>query len=220
MPDAGVVAPRYKLVIFDFDGTLADSGDWFLSIADDLAERFRFRQVAPDEIEGLRGHTTREVIRYLGIPRWKLPIIARHLHKRLASETHKITLFGGVEAMLAALQSAGVRLALVTSNAEENARAILGPENMARFEQVECGASLFGKAPRYRRVLKRAGLIAGDILSVGDETRDITAARKVGIDAAAVLWGYARRDALTALDPQLLFDSPDDVIASVLGARG
>ncbi|MBA4771491.1 MAG: HAD hydrolase-like protein [Sphingomonas sp.] len=220
MPDAGVVAPRYKLVIFDFDGTLADSGDWFLSIADDLAERFRFRQVAPDEIEGLRGHTTREVIRYLGIPRWKLPIIARHLHKRLASETHKIALFGGVEAMLATLQSAGVRLALVTSNAEENARAILGPDNMARFEQVECGASLFGKAPRYRRVLKRAGLIAGDILSVGDETRDITAARKVGIDAAAVLWGYARRDALTALDPQLLFDSPDDVIASVLGARG
>ncbi|MBA3836887.1 MAG: HAD family hydrolase [Zymomonas sp.] len=215
-----MVAPRYKLVIFDFDGTLADSGDWFLSIADDLAERFRFRQVAPDEIEGLRGHTTREVIRYLGIPRWKLPIIARHLHKRLASETHKIALFGGVEAMLATLQSAGVRLALVTSNAEENARAILGPDNMARFEQVECGASLFGKAPRYRRVLKRAGLIAGDILSVGDETRDITAARKVGIDAAAVLWGYARRDALTALDPQLLFDSPDDVIASVLGARG
>ena len=220
VPDAGVVTPRYKLIIFDFDGTLADSGDWFLSIADDLADRFRFRHVAPDEIEGLRGHTTREVIRYLGIPRWKLPIIARHLHKRLASETHKITLFGGVEAMLAALQSAGVRLALVTSNAEENARAILGPENMARFEQVECGASLFGKAPRYRRVLKRAGLIAGDILSVGDETRDITAARKVGIDAAAVLWGYARRDALTALDPQLLFDSPDDVIASVLGARG
>lgn len=212
--------PRYKLVIFDFDGTLADSGDWFLSIADDVAERFRFRRVAQEEIEGLRGHTTREVIRYLGIPRWKLPIIARHLHKRLASETHKISLFDGIESMLATLQAAGVRLALVTSNAEDNARAILGPTNMARFEQIECGASLFGKAPRYRRVLKHTGLSAVDVLSVGDETRDITAARKVGIDAAAVLWGYARRDVLTALTPALTFESPADVITAVLGTAG
>ncbi|MBY0520333.1 MAG: HAD hydrolase-like protein [Sphingomonas sp.] len=211
-------APRYKMAIFDFDGTLADSGDWFLSIADEVAERFRFRRVPIEEIEALRGHTTREVIRYLGIPRWKLPIIARHLHKRLASETHKIGLFDGVEPMLEALQAAGVRLALVTSNAEDNARAILGPDNMARFEQIECGASLFGKAPRYRRVLKRAGLAAADVLSIGDETRDITAARKVGIDPGAVMWGYARRDVLRALDPVATFEVPDDVVAAVLGS--
>lgn len=208
---------RYRMVIFDFDGTLADSGDWFLSIADEVAERFRFRRVPVDEIEGLRGRTTREVIRHLGIPRWKLPIIARYLHKRLAEEAHKISLFDGVESMLETLQLADIRLALVTSNAEDNARAILGPDNMARFEQVECGASLFGKAPRYRRVLRRAGLTAPDILSVGDETRDITAARKVGIDPAAVIWGYARRDALVALDPVATFDRPDEVVRFVTG---
>lgn len=216
--DATPAYPRYKMAIFDFDGTLADSGDWFLSIADEVAERFRFRRVAQEEIEGLRGHTTREVIRYLGIPRWKLPIIARHLHRRLASETHKIALFDGVEPMLVALQAAGVRLALVTSNAEDNARAILGPDNVARFEQIECGASLFGKAPRYRRVLRRAGLVAHDILSIGDETRDITAARKVGIDAGAVMWGYARRDALSALKPAALFETPGDVYRFVMNA--
>ncbi|MFX8008309.1 HAD hydrolase-like protein, partial [Acinetobacter baumannii] len=65
--------PRYRLVIFDFDGTLADSGDWFLSIADHLADRFNFRKVDPAEIERLRGQSSRYVIRYLGIPRWKLP---------------------------------------------------------------------------------------------------------------------------------------------------
>lgn len=212
--------PRYKMAIFDFDGTLADSGDWFLSIADDLADRFRFRRVPPDEIEGLRGHTTREVIRHLGIPRWKLPIIARHLHKRLAGETDKISLFDGVEPMLATLQAAGIRLALVTSNAEENARAILGADNIARFEQIECGASLFGKAPRYRRVLKRSGLAASDVLSIGDETRDITAARKVGIDAGAVLWGYALREVLNALQPVATFDAPGDVCHFILADAG
>lgn len=212
-------APRYQLVILDFDGTLADSGDWFLSIADDLADRFRFRRVAPGEVEALRGRTTREVIKHLGIPRWKLPIIARHLHRRLAQETEKIALFEGVPALLADLRAAGIRIALVTSNAEHNARAILGEANARHIEQWECGASLFGKAPRFRRVIRRARLPLAAVLSIGDETRDLTAARKVGIDGAAVLWGYANRDILTALGPVTAFEAPAQVLPFVTGPR-
>lgn len=203
--------PRYQLAIFDFDGTLADSGDWFLSIADDLAERFRFRKVDPAEIEGLRGRTSREVVRYLGIPRWKIPAIARHIHKRLASETDRIVLFDGVEAMIAELVASGVRIAIVTSNAEGNVRAILGPEIVAKIEMFECGASLFGKARRFRRVLRKLNVDKEHVIAIGDETRDIVAANKVGVDKAAVLWGYANRAILTALKPDMVFDSPGEV---------
>ena len=212
-------SPRYRLVIFDFDGTLADSGGWFLSIADDLADRFRFRRVAPHEVEELRGRTTREVIRHLGISRWKLPAMARHIHKRLAAETDRIALFDGVPAMIDRLVDAGVRIAVVTSNAEDNARAILGPDIVAKIEMLECGASLFGKAPRFKRVLKKLGVAQADAISIGDETRDLTAARKVGIDAAVVLWGYANRAILTALQPDAMFDSPGEVIDFLLGDR-
>ncbi len=210
-------APRYRLAIFDFDGTLADSGDWFLSIADDLAERFRFRRVEPAEIEALRGRTSREVIRHVGIPRWKLPAIARHIHKRLAAETDKIVLFDGVEAMIAQLVASGVRIAVVTSNAEGNVRAILGPEIVAQIEMFECGASLFGKARRFRRVLRKLDVAKADVIAIGDETRDIVAANKVGIDKAAVLWGYANRAILTALKPEVMFDSPAEVLDYLLG---
>lgn len=210
-------APRYRLAIFDFDGTLADSGDWFLSIADDLAERFRFRRVEPAEIEALRGRTSREVIRHVGIPRWKLPAIARHIHKRLAAETDKIVLFDGVEAMIAQLVASGVRIAVVTSNAEGNVRAILGPDIVAQIEMFECGASLFGKARRFRRVLRKLDVAKADVIAIGDETRDIVAANKVGIDKAAVLWGYANRAILTALKPEVMFDSPAEVLDYLLG---
>ena len=211
--------PRYRLAIFDFDGTLADSGDWFLSIADDLAERFRFRRIDSAEIETLRGRTTREVIRHVGIPRWKLPAIARHIHKRLAGETDRIDLFDGVTDMIDQLVASGVRIAVVTSNAEHNARAILGPDIVAKIDMFECGASLFGKAPRFKRVLRKMGVAHADAISIGDETRDLTAARKVGIDAAAVLWGYANRSILTALKPDVVFDSPAEVIDFMLGTR-
>jgi len=213
------MTPRYALVIFDFDGTLADSGDWFLSIADHLAERFKFRKVAAHEVELLRGRTTSEVIRHLGIPRWKLPAIGRYVHALLAQQTDRIALFDGVVPLLQQLAENGVRIALVTSNAEHNARAILGPANAALIDWFECGASLFGKAPRYRRVLRKSKVALADAISIGDETRDVVAAKKVGIASGAVLWGYANRDALTQLEPDILFDSPDQVRQILLGER-
>lgn len=211
------MSPRFRLVIFDFDGTLADSGDWFLSIADHLAERFKFRSVAPDEVEMLRGRTSSEVIRHLGIPRWKLPAIGRYVHALLAQQTDRIGLFDGIVPVLQQLAQSGVRIALVTSNAEPNARAILGPANAALIERFECGASLFGKAPRYRRVLRKTKLAPSDVLSIGDETRDVVAAKKVGIASGAVLWGYANRAALEHLQPDVLFERPDQVLDLVLG---
>jgi phosphoglycolate phosphatase len=210
-------APRYKMVIFDFDGTLADSGDWFLSISDELADRFRFRRVPPDEIEMLRGQSSREVIRYLRVPRWRLPAIGRFVHARLAEQTDRIALFDGVVPMIEALVAAGVRLALVTSNSKHNARAILGPRITDHIEHFECGASLFGKAPRYRKVLRRAKLNTDEVFSIGDETRDIAAAHKVGIKAGAVMWGYANRVALARLSPEAMFETPDAVLDLVLG---
>jgi phosphoglycolate phosphatase len=213
------VTPRYRLVIFDFDGTLADSGDWFLSIADHLSDRFKFRRVAAHEVEMLRGRTSSEVIRHLGIPRWKLPAIGRYVHGLLAQQTDRIALFDGVVPVLERLAENGVRIALVTSNAEQNARAILGPANAALIEWFECGASLFGKAPRYRRVLRKSKIAASEAISIGDETRDVVAAKKVGIASGAVLWGYANRAALEQLAPDVLFERPDKVLDLVLGAR-
>lgn len=211
------MTPRYALVIFDFDGTLADSGDWFLSIANHLAERFNFRSVTPKEVDMLRGRTSSEVIRHLGIPRWKLPAIGRYVHALLAQQTDRIALFDGIAHVLQQLTESGVRIVLVTSNAEDNARAILGPANAALFERFECGASLFGKARRYRRVLRKTGVAASEVIAIGDETRDVVAAKKVGVTSAAVLWGYANRAALEHLQPDVLFERPNQVLELVLG---
>jgi phosphoglycolate phosphatase len=210
-------SPRYALAIFDFDGTLADSGGWFLSIADELADRFRFRRVAAEEIDGLRGRTTREVIRHLGIPLWKLPAMGRFVHAKLATQIDRIALFDGVSDVIHTLADAGVRIAVVTSNSEHNARAVLG-NLAARIEMFECGASLFGKAPRYRKVLKRMRIARHAALSIGDETRDIAAAHKVGIAAGAVLWGYANREALLRCQPEIMFERPSEVLDQFLSA--
>ncbi len=67
-----------------------------------------------------------------------------------------------------------------------------------------CGASLFGKAAKYKAVLKRTGTAARDAISIGDEVRDGEAARQAGIDFGAVSWGYASVEALRQAGPVLV----------------
>jgi phosphoglycolate phosphatase len=201
----------YKLVIFDFDGTLADSAKWFAGELNPLAARFGFRQVTEDEVERLRGFGTREILKYLRVPPWKVPAIAGHLQKRMAEDAGAIQLFPGAKPLLRKLACTGMRLGIVSSNAEANVRRILGDEASALVEHYECGASLLGKTSRFRRMVKRAGVSCADTLCIGDEARDIEAAKAAGLPCAAVVWGYAKRELLMSRRPTWVFESPDEI---------
>lgn len=201
----------YRLIIFDFDGTLADSAPWFVGVLNSLAERHRFRRVEAAEIETLRGMGNREIMKRLGVSRWRLPFIAADMKARMARDIAGIRLFEGVGAMLAALDRADVRLAVVSSNDEANVRAVLGPALAARIDDYECGAGLFGKPAHFRRVMKRAGVTAAGTLCIGDEPRDGEAAAKVGAAFGAVAWGYATPESLARCGPAHSFAEMADI---------
>lgn len=211
---------RYDLVILDFDGTLANSAPWFKGIVNTLAERFSFRGVDDNEYERLRGEDSLVVLKTLGVPKWKIPMIARHLHKLVAEDWEQITLFDGVGNMLQRLDEAGVTLAMVSSNSEANVRRILGAENSACFDYFACGAKAFGKAKKFREVLKALKADRTRTLAVGDEERDIKAARDARIAAGSVAWGYATPDILRAGAPDHFFATMDDIAAAVCPEEG
>ncbi|RXT46028.1 HAD-IA family hydrolase [Bradyrhizobium betae] len=205
----------YSLAIFDLDGTLADSFPWFLRTINDVADRFDFRRVTREEIEELRHASSREILARLEVPLWKLPAIARHARRLKAEAAGEIPLFAGVEAMLQTLAENGVQLALVSSDSEANAREKLG-EAAALFSHYACSASLFGKSAKFRRVIRRAGAEPGKVIAIGDEVRDIEAARAAGIACGAVCWGYAAPAALRALGPDLVFERIEDIAPALL----
>jgi phosphoglycolate phosphatase len=208
---------RYDLAIFDFDGTLADSAAWLRSTINDVAQHYGFRQITDAELEELRGQRTIDIIRYLGVPVWKIPFIARHMRQLNARDAHLIGLFQGVDGLLSGLAQCDVAIAIVTSNSEANVRRILGEDNSRRIREYACGASLFGKASKFHAVIKRQGASAHRTIAIGDEARDIDAARKAGLDAGAVSWGYATIDLLRAHQPDYLFASMDDIRRAIVG---
>ncbi len=191
-----------RLLILDFDGTLADSRPWFLGALDDAARRFGFRRVTPGEAEALRGLPTAAIRRALRVAPWQVPMIALHM-RRLAAAAPPPPLFPGTAAMLHRLATGGTTLALVTSNAEATARRALGPA-AETISHWACDAALFGKAARFRTVMRRAGVAPRDAVAIGDESRDVEAARRAGIRVAAVTWGYATPEALVAARPDAI----------------
>jgi len=203
----------YRQAIFDFDGTLADSADWFRDILNHVAARYGFRQVTAAEFEGLRGQDNRAIVRHLGVPGWKLPFIAAHMRRLAGRDAALIPLFPGTPDLLRTLSTRGVSIAIVSSNTEANIRAILGPDNARLIDRYACGAGLFGKAAKFKQVLKASGIPAARTLCIGDEARDIEAARKVGIDAAAVAWGYATAGLLRGCGPDLMFERMEEIPA-------
>jgi len=205
----------YRLVIFDFDGTLADSVAWFLGGFQEMAQRHGFRAVDAARLEELRGFSGREVMRELDLPLWKVPAIAKEMRARMAAQAEAIPLFAGVEALLRGLHARGVGIAIVTSNSEENVVRILGAENASLVRFFECGAAVFGKKSKLRKILKAGGVPVREVLCVGDEIRDAEAARSVGLDFIGVSWGYTKPEALRAHSTAALFSTPEEILTVV-----
>ena len=208
-----------KLLIFDFDGTLADTFPSFVRVFDQAADKYGFKRLDRERQDALRGLDARQIMAHHEIPLWKVPAVARFMRARMADDIATIKLFTGIDQALRALHAQGMVLTIVTSNSPGNVRAILGPELMELFSHVECGAALFGKPSKIRKVLAATGIAPAHAMLIGDEIRDAKAAADTGIDFGAVAWGFNHVDALIACHPHQVFRHVSDMSGEALRLR-
>lgn len=206
---------KYKLAIFDFDGTLADSFPFFLATVNELADVHKFKRIDSAELDTLRRASAREMLAHVGLPLWKAPLVGRSFKQIMAGKIDQIPLFAGVDAMLRALSEHGVALSVATSNAYENVRHVLTPEIADLMVHPQCGTSLFGKSARLRNILRHTGVLPNEAIFIGDEIRDMDAARDAGVRFGAVTWGYTSADALVERSPAEVFASMEEIVAKI-----
>jgi phosphoglycolate phosphatase len=203
--------PKYKLVVFDSDGTLADTLPWVASAFNKLATQHGFSPVTEADHKKLRTLSTRHLLQHFKIPLWKIPAIVAGVRKLMAKHIDEFSLFDGVTESLQQLHRNGITLGIVSSNSRENVRRILGPSNAELIRHYACGASVFGKAPKLRAVLKASGIPAREGIYLGDEVRDAEAARKAGMAYGAIGWGYHTLETLRAQDAEEYFTEPRQI---------
>jgi phosphoglycolate phosphatase len=194
-------------MIFDFDGTLADSLGASIEAFRAVAPRFRLR--LPADLAAARHVPTRELLRQMGVRFWQLPRLIRAFHEAVAGTAPSLRLVDGLPAVLAELAARGHRLGVLSSNREDNIRACLranGAEGLFAF--VVGRPTLFGKGSALRRILRAERLDPAGVVYVGDEGRDVEAARRAGVAAAAVTWGFQAEELLRASGPDHVVREP------------
>ncbi len=202
-----------KTIIFDFDGTIADSFAAIVQISNRLAAEFGYPEAGPEEVAQLKNLSSREIVRRSRVSPLKLPFLLRRLRGELRQEIGQLQPIAGMDTAIAHLYQQGYRLGIVTSNSKENVAAFLQAQALDHaFDFIGSGLALFGKGRILRRILKRYRLHPKEVLYVGDETRDIEAAHHTGIRVVAVGWGFNSTSALVAAQPDFLIQHPAELL--------
>jgi len=202
-----------KVIIFDFDGTIADTFDAVVEITNGLAEKFGYKPVDLGEIKRLKNLNSREIVKQSKIPTFKLPFLVRQIRAELEDRVHSLTPFLGIQEALVILKCQGYRLGIVTSNSEQNVVIFLKNYNLNElFDFIHSDTTLFGKAKVISRFLTEKNISTASAIYVGDETRDIEAAKRIPIKVVAVTWGFNSKQALAKQNPDFLIDQPLELI--------
>ena len=138
-----------------------------------------------------------------------------HIQKELHQRMDRVELFPGIEDLVRDLKRRAFRLGILTSNSRENVLKLLRARNLDVFDFIHSESNFFGKTRALEHLLQKHGLAKGDVIYVGDETRDIEACQHAGVAVIAVTWGFHRKDLLRAKNPTFLVDSAAEIEALV-----
>lgn len=207
-----------KVIIFDFDGTIADTVDALVSIANGLAQKFGYIPITQEELALLRNLNSREIIKYSGISILKIPFLVKKVKSELKSKIKELKPISGIKETLVVLNNNGYRLGIITSNSQENVTDFLRVNDLDNlFDFVYSGVTIFGKTTIINNVLKQKQIKPQEVIYVGDETRDIEASKKANIKVIAVTWGFNSQEVLAKQNPDFLIQEPYELLEVIKG---
>lgn len=205
-----------RVIIFDFDGTIADTLDPLLAIANQLALEFGYRTITIDQLKQLQTLDSRAIIRQSKIPVLKIPFLLRRLKADLNQQITSIQPIPGIPEALQELKGQHHRLGVVTSNSEKNVSDFLNHHQLLDlFDFVKSGTTIFGKHRVIRRLLKQKSIDIRDTIYVGDETRDIESAQAIDMPIISVSWGFNDHAVLSQYAPTQLIHDPKLLASAV-----
>jgi phosphoglycolate phosphatase len=197
-------------IIFDFDGTIADSFDSVVKIFEHLTGN---KHMTTQDIDELRKFPLREVAKKLGVSVWKAPFLLYRGRYLMTAQIKHLHTFRELPGVIDLLHEEGHELFVLTSNSTRNVKKFLKQHHLYnKFVEVRGGVGLFGKGKAITKLLKRNSLEIKDCVYIGDETRDITSAKEIGMRVISVSWGFADRDSLLKHEPTAVADKPEDIV--------
>lgn len=199
-------------IIFDFDGTIADSFEYVATFLESHVRRGH--PLTETELQALRGMNMRQMARHFGSPVWYLPVLFVIGRRSMGKMIYNVPIFEGMGKVVEQLHNEGHTLMIVSSNNNRNIKRSLKQHHLYKyFTDIYGNAGiLFGKHRAINRILRRNSLKREEALYIGDEGRDIIAAKAAEIRVIAAAWGFDKADILATHEPTVIVHTPHDII--------
>lgn len=219
-----------KAVIFDFDGTLADTLE---DLKDSINEALKMsgfsRQYTYDETKALIGSGIRRLCaRALSdcahSPEEEEKVFADFNRWYLLNQTRHTHLYEGVQETLDELKRNGVKTAILSNKKEENTREIVAhlcKENT--FDQIVGKREEFPLKPdptSLNYLIALLGVDKEEVLYVGDSDTDMKTADNLSLRKVAVTYGYRDKEILEKYKPDYMIDDFREILGIVLRLNG
>jgi phosphoglycolate phosphatase-like HAD superfamily hydrolase len=209
---------NYRTLIFDFDGTIADTLGETRRIFNLIAPDYGIRQVEEYEIDSLRHLSLKDLLNHLNIPKRRVPALISRGTGMMRGSIEQLRLIEGIGEVLTEMRRNVDSFGILTSNATANVDLFLRNHGLRdQFDFISSTSKLTGKAKHLKAIRKTFSLRAEEMLYIGDELRDVKASQKAGIPIAAVTWGFNSRESLAAEKPDHLFSHPEDFLRLLEG---
>lgn len=207
-----ILNKRNLTLLFDFDGTLADTLAEAVAILNHIGPEYNLKKIDPEELKKLRKMSAREVIKYSGLPVLQIPFIIMRVKDELRKNIEKIDPPKDMKGVIEELSKGKYAMGIVTSNLKESVENFLEYHSMNFFGSIHSESNIFGKGSVLKKVMKEKGLDPEKVIYLGDEVRDIDAARTAGIRIISVAWGFNSEESLRKHSPDWLIKKPQEIL--------
>ena len=200
-----------KMVIFDFDGTIADTEKWSLDIYNTLAKKYGYKTFTFEEFEEIKKHPIPKILTMLDIPYRKIFTLLKEGQKILKKNIDSVEAFNdNIKNILDAIKKQTGKIGFISSNTKKN----IG--RFCRNKKISVdfirSSPLFTKEIMIQSIMRKYNVEANQVIYVGDEVRDIESSKKAGVYMAAATWGYNSRDLLSQAEPDFLIDDISELL--------
>jgi len=206
-----------RTVIFDFDGTIADSLEIIIRLFNDVSSKYDLPQIKESDYDDLRGKSAHELVKQFKVTPLKLLMLSNEIRKNFREKVKDAPSNTGIKELIWDLHKNDIKVGIVTSNSKENVEVFLKNNKIENVDFIHSEKNLFGKGNVLNNVITAQGLNHLETFYVGDEVRDIDAARKSGIQIISVTWGFNDIARIEKASPDFIVSKPSEVLKIVKG---
>ncbi len=208
---------KYKAVFFDFDGTIADTGDGIFHSVSYAIKESGYPPISSESLRTFIGPPIFDSFkRELGMNEEESSFAVMKYREEYSREgIFRFTLYDGIEALLRELKASGIQVAVASSKPYNFVLRIIDYLNFGELiDFISCPLNDKAHESKYAlisRCIEHFEIQKSEAVMVGDRHFDINGANEAGVDSIGVIFGYGSKEELKKAGAVYLADSTDDI---------